>query len=81
MKLPGMVVVKEEASRIDADNVAAYLRSKGLDALVTSDDVGGEIPALDQTRYVQVLVPESEAEKARELIEKAEADPDRGPDD
>lgn len=73
MSQPGLVVVKEEAHRIDADNVAAFLRSKGLGAVVSSDNAGGEIPAMNQTRFVQVLVPESEAEKARELIEEAES--------
>lgn len=73
MTMPGMVVVKEETHRLDADNVAAFLRSKGLDAVVFSDDAGGELPALDQTRFVQVLVPESEAEEAKRLIAEAEA--------
>ena len=73
MSQPGLVVVKEEAHRIDADNVAAFLRSKGLEAVVSSDNAGGEIPSMNQTRFVQVLVPESEAEKARKLIEAAES--------
>ena len=73
MPMSGLVVVKEEPHRLDADNVAAFLRSKGLDAIVSSDDAGGEIPALDQTRFVQVLVPESEVEQAKQLIAEAEA--------
>ena len=76
MSLPGMVVVKEEVHRINADNVAAFLRSKGLGAVVSSDDAGGEIPAMDGTRFVQVLVPEGEAEQARQLIEEAESSAD-----
>ncbi len=75
MTMPGLVVVKEETQRLNADNVAAFLRSKGLDAMVSSDDAGGEIPALDQTRFVQVLVPESEADEAKRLIAEAEATP------
>jgi len=71
MTMPGLVVVKEETQRLNADNVAAFLRSKGLDAMVSSDDAGGEIPALDQTRFVQVLVPESEADEAKRLIAEA----------
>ncbi len=75
MTMPGLTVVKEETQRLDADNVAAFLRSKGLDAIVSSDDAGGEIPALDQTRFVQVLVPDSEADEAKRLIAEAEATP------
>ena len=76
MPMPGLVVVKEVTQRLDADNVAAFLRSKGLDAIVNADDVGGEIPSLDQTRGVRVLVPESEAEEAKKLIAEAEASSD-----
>ena len=77
MPLPGMVVVKEEVHRLDAENVAAFLRSKGLDAVVRSDDAGGEIPAMDGTRFVQVLVPDGEAEQARAHLDAAEQGDER----
>ena len=73
MTMPGLVVVKTEVHHIDADNVAAFLRSKGLDAMVQADDAGGELPALNETRFVKVLVPESEAEEAKRLIAEAES--------
>jgi hypothetical protein len=73
MPMPGLVVVKEVTQRLEADTVAAFLRSKGLDAVVNADDVGGEIPSLDQTRGVRVLVPESEAEEAKKFLAAAEA--------
>ena len=76
MPQSGLTVVKEETKRLNANNVAAFLRSKGLDAIVSSDDAGGELPMLDQIHFVQVLVPDSEAEQARALLAEAEAGSD-----
>ena len=68
MSLPGMVIVKEELSKLDADVVASFLQSEGIEAIVNADDAAGTIPALDETRFAQVLVPEKDAERARALI-------------
>jgi len=71
MKLPGMVVVKEELSKLDADVVAAFLKSQGVNAIVSADDAGGEIPAFDETRFAQVLVAEEDGPRALTLIAEA----------
>ena len=68
MTMPGLVVVKEEMSKLDADVVASFLVSEGIDARVNADDAAGTLPALDETRFAQVLVPEADAERARALI-------------
>jgi hypothetical protein len=68
MTMPGLVVVKEEMSKLDADVVASFLRSEGLEVTVNADDAAGTLPALDETRFAQVLVPEADAERARALI-------------
>ena len=73
MSLAGMVVVKEEQDRFDAENVAAFLRAQGIEAMVNSDDAGGTLPALEESRGTQVLVRQEDAELARQLIAKQEA--------
>lgn len=78
MSLEGMVVVKEEVDRFDAENVAAFLRSEGIDAMVNADDAGGTIPALDETRFAQVLVKVEDAERARAVLAEREAAAEAG---
>lgn len=65
---PGFVVVEYETDRLNAEVVAGFLKSEGIDARVNADDAAGTIPSLDETRFAQVLVPEADAERARELI-------------
>ena len=73
MSLQGLVVVKDELDRFDAENVAAFLRAQGIEAMVNSDDAGGTIPSLEESLGAQVLVSEENVEKARELIAAQEA--------
>jgi hypothetical protein len=56
------------SSPFDAELMAGYLRSNGIKAAVSADDVEGLFPvALNRVR---VLVPRNEHGKARKLIEK-----------
>lgn len=68
MPLSGMVVVRDELHEIDADNVVAFLQAQGIEAMANSDDAGGLVPSLQESRGCQVLVPESQAGRARELL-------------
>ena len=68
----GMVVVREELAKMAADTVAGFLRTNGIPALVSADDVGGAIPAFDEVRGVRVLVAAGDLERARELLESQE---------
>ena len=68
MSQPGFVVVKEEVHELDAEVVAAFLRSEGIEAQINVDDAGRMLPSLDESRFSQVLVPEADAERARKLI-------------
>ena len=82
--VPGKVVVKHEVTRLAADNVVAFLQAQGIDAEVWADDAGGTLPALDETRFAQVLVPEADAEEAKRLIAERENAPptdDEGDED
>ncbi len=55
------------ASRIEAELIVGMLRSNGLRAVLSADDVGGLEPQL-QLQGVRVLVPPSEEGLARELL-------------
>jgi hypothetical protein len=54
-------------SRTEAELIAGMLRSNGLRAVVSADDVGGQEPQL-QVRGVRVLVMPSEEAAARQLL-------------
>ena len=76
MKHPedGWVVVRELSARHEAEVVVGYLRAEGIDARVYSDDIGAQYPALSVVRGAGVCVPEADEERARELLDRREAD-------
>jgi hypothetical protein len=57
------------ASRAEADVIAGVLISHGLNAAVSTDDAGGQYPALFGVR---VLVAKSDETSAREVLASAE---------
>ena len=73
MTLEGMVVVREQMDRLDAETIAAFLRAQGIAATVSSDDAGGVLPALEEAHGVQVLVRKADEEQARRLLREQEA--------
>ena len=54
-------------SRLEAELIVGLLRSNGLWAALSADDVGGQEPQL-QRQGVRVLVAEDEEAAARELL-------------
>jgi putative signal transducing protein len=64
------VPVAVVASRVEADVIVGMLRSHGLRAVVSADDVGGQEPQL-QLRGVRVLVAASDEASARRLLADA----------
>ena len=67
-----IVSVAVVGSRIEGELIAGLLRSHGLRAGVTADDVGGQEPQLQQ-HGVHVLVgPEDEAQARRILADREE---------
>ena len=65
-------MVRVELDRMAAENVLAFLESQGFDASISADDAGGELPSLDESRGVEVLVPNAQAAAAMEAIKAAE---------
>jgi hypothetical protein len=65
------VLVAVVSSRIEAELVVGMLRSHGLTAAFTADDVGGQEPQL-QMDGVRVLVAPSDEALARRLLAAAD---------
>lgn len=63
-------VVAAVASRVEAELIAGMLRSHGLKASVSGDDAGG-MQVLLQAEAFRVLVPDAEADEARQLLDLA----------
>jgi hypothetical protein len=65
------VPVAVVTSRTEAELIAGLLRSNGVRAAVSADDVGGQDPQL-QILGVRVLVAASDEVAARRIIAEAE---------
>lgn len=64
----GMVVVHEETHEPDARIVAGFLQAMGIEAMILEDDAGDQLPSLEESQGVKVLVPAADAERARGLL-------------
>jgi hypothetical protein len=67
-----MTMVHVENDEPAAQIVVGYLRSQGIEALISEDDAGDQIPALEAARGVRVFVPAGDAERARALLAERE---------
>jgi hypothetical protein len=73
------VSVATVTSRLEAELVAGFLRSRGLRAAVVTDDAGGQEPQLQlQSQGVRVLVAPSDEASARRLLESPDDDGTEG---
>ena len=66
------VVVSEHRNRLEADITAGLLEGFGVECAVVADDLGGMGPGQSFVRGVQVVVDESDAERAREILKGEE---------
>ncbi len=64
------VVVGEFENEIDAEIAKGHLESTGIKASIIKDDGGGMFPSLQNTDGVQLLVDETEEEKARIILKE-----------
>jgi hypothetical protein len=63
------VVVGEYENEIDAEIAKGHLESSGISASILKDDGGGMLPSLQNSEGVQVVVSESQGEKARKILQ------------
>jgi hypothetical protein len=63
------VVVGEYENEIDAEIAKGHLEASGIAASIIKDDGGGMLPSLQNTEGVQLLVAETQREKARKILQ------------
>ena len=54
----------------EADLVRMALESNGIECLISKDDCGGMKPCLQFTTGIRVMVPETDAEAAKAILEQ-----------
>ena len=74
MSNEGGVVVHVESDEASARIVMGFLESQGIEAQISEDDAGDQIPSLESTGGVKVLVPAEDAERARRLLHERGAE-------
>jgi Putative prokaryotic signal transducing protein len=62
-------VVGEYDNEIDAEIAKGHLESSGIKALIIKDDGGGMLPSMQNTEGVQLVVTESQSEKAKKILQ------------
>lgn len=63
------VVVGKYKNEIDAEIAKGHLESSGIPAFIIKDDGGGMFPSLQSAEGVQLLVAETQKEKARNILQ------------
>jgi hypothetical protein len=63
------VVVGEYENEIDAEIAKGHLEASGIPASITNDDGGGMLPSLQNTEGVQLVVAETQREKAKKILQ------------
>ena len=66
------VIVASYPNHETAEAAVSLLGSEGIDAVVSSDDAGGELPNLGVARRVRVLVQSENEAFARALLNQGE---------
>jgi hypothetical protein len=63
------VIVGEFENELEAEIAKGHLEASGITASIIKDDGGGMLPSLQNTRGVQLLVAETQTEKARKILQ------------
>ena len=63
------VVVGEYENEIDAEIAKGHLEALGISAFLFKDDGGGMFPSLQNSDGVQLLVSETQSERAKKILE------------
>ncbi len=66
--MEGYVVVATVADEVSAELAQAALAAAGIEAYLRREDVGGMLPALQQSRGIKVLVDAAHADEARTIL-------------
>jgi len=63
------VVVAEYENEIDAEIAKGHLEASGIPAFIIKDDGGGMLPSLQDAQGVQLVVAETQKEKAKRILQ------------
>jgi Putative prokaryotic signal transducing protein len=63
------IVVGRYENELDAEIAKGHLKSSGISASIFKDDGGGMFPSLQNSDGVQLLVSESQREKALKVLQ------------
>jgi hypothetical protein len=63
------VVVGEYENEIDAEIAKGHLEASGIPASIIKDDGGGMLPSLQNTEGVQLVVDETQRERAKKILQ------------
>jgi hypothetical protein len=63
------VVVGKYENEIDAEIAKGHLEASGIPASITKDDGGGMLPSMQSGGGVQLVVAESQSEKAKKILQ------------
>ena len=67
--MPDLVCIKTYNNRLEAELEKGLLDSRGIQAMISSDDAGGMRPDLSwSTGGVRLLVKQEDADRALELL-------------
>lgn len=69
-------VIESYSDKSFAEATLSLLASEGIEAIIHSDDAGGELPNLDFARGVRVLVAHDDVERARMILNAGSAEDD-----
>jgi len=69
-----LVTATVVTSPVEAEVVAGRLRLEGVEALVATDDAGGQEPQLSAIRGIRILVDRADLSAAREILELPEVE-------
>ena len=75
MNTEATVTVKTYATEVAAEAAAACLEANGIRCMLTADDCGGMLSAMDNFSGVQLIVAASEFESAREILSREGVSP------
>ncbi|HUN65327.1 MAG TPA: DUF2007 domain-containing protein [Bacteroidota bacterium] len=66
--MENLKVVATFTNELDADLAQATLSAGGIDSYIRNDDIGGMLPALQESTGVKLLVEPASFEEARALL-------------
>jgi hypothetical protein len=71
----GQIIIETFENAFEAEVAKGYLETAGIAATIDKDDVGSMIPSLQLSAGVRLIVPEKQAERAKEILQARRRSP------